>query len=227
MSALASVVALVAAGCAEESPVVEDAGASAGLAVTTTAALPPAAPPVTTTTTTTAPAGEAAQDEEMSHGDDEMAHDDETGHDPEEPAHDEEPGGDHDEGAEHDQDEPVEFDREITVVMTEFAFEPATVAVSAGETVRFELVNQGAVPHEFRLTTAHAAAEHVASGHEGHGDEGEGEGGHGHEEMLLEVAAGATDHLTVTFAEDAEWDQIACLIPGHYEAGMFGELEIS
>ncbi len=224
LAALASVVALVAAGCAEESPVVEDTGASAGLAITTTAALPSAASPVTTTTTM-APAGEAAPDEEMGHGDDQMAHDDETGHDPEEPAHDEEPGGDQGEGAEHDQDEPAEFDREITVVITEFAFEPATIAVSAGETVRFVLVNQGAVPHEFRLTTAHAAAEHVASGHEGHGDEGEG--GHGHEETLLEVAAGATDHLTVTFAEDAEWDQIACLIPGHYEAGMFGELEIS
>ncbi len=224
-AALASALALVAAGCAEESPVAEDAGSAAalGVAETTTAAppepaetttLPPAAAPETTTT--------MAHDDEMGH-DDEMADDDEMGHD-DEMAADDEMG--HDEDAEHQEDDDAAFDREIEVVMTEFAFDPATISVSAGETVRFVLVNQGAVPHEFRLTTAHAAAEHIASGHEGHDDGGE-EGGHGHDEVLLEVAAGATDHLVVTFPEDAEWDQVACLIPGHYEAGMLGDLEIS
>ncbi len=150
----------------------------------------------------------------------EMGHDDEMAHDEDGVEHGEEGSDGGEEG------EPGEFDREIEVVMSEFAFDPASISVTAGETVRFVLVNEGAVPHEFRLTTEHAAAEHIASGHEGHDEDG-GEGDHDHDEVFLEVAAGATDALTVTFAEDADWDQFACLIPGHYEAGMLGELQLS
>ncbi len=199
--ALAVLFALVlaAAACAEEAPVAEDDGGDVGLAAATETT---AAPPTTQAPPTTA-----------------SMHDDEMGHDDEAAEHSDDEMG-------HDDEAASDFDREIEVLMTEFAFEPSTISVTAGETVRFVLVNEGLVPHEFRLTTAHAAAEHVASGHEGHTDEGT-EGGHGHDEKLVEVAAGATDTLTVTFAEAAEFDQFACLIPGHYEAGMLGDLTLT
>ncbi len=223
LAALLFCLGLVAAACAEETPAAVDAGAASDLAATTTAPPTTAAAP----TTTAAPATTMAM--EMGHDEDGAGHDDGMGRDDGEKEHEE--GMGHDDGEkEHDEGmgegaDPGEFDREIEVVMTEFAFEPATLEVQAGETVRFVLVNDGAVPHEFRLTTAHAAAEHIASGHEGHDDGGDG--GHAHDEVVLEVAAGATDTLTVTFDEHMEFDLFACLIPGHYEAGMLGDLEIA
>ncbi len=213
---------LIAAACGDASTAgTVDADLLATPETTVAATLAQA--PTTVPPTTVPPTTMAMHDDEMDHEDEAGEHEEEASHD-EAAEHDE--AADHDEAAEHDEAASGDFDREIEVVMTEFAFEPAAISVTAGETVRFVLVNQGVVPHEFRLTTAHAAAEHVASGHEGHGDDG-GDAGHGHDEMLLEVAAGATDHLIVTFAEDADWDQVACLIPGHYEAGMLAELEIS
>lgn len=113
--------------------------------------------------------------------------------------------------------------RQVEVVMTEHAFDPASFAVSAGETVQFVLKNEGVEEHEFRLTTMHAAAEHIASGHEGHDDEAT-EGEHGHDELLMVVPPGQTRFFSVTFEHAGEFDVVACLIPGHYENGMFAEL---
>jgi uncharacterized cupredoxin-like copper-binding protein len=41
----------------------------------------------------------------------------------------------------------------------------------------------------------------------------------------ISVAAGQTGELVVTFAQAMRL-QIACLIPGHYEAGMRGTLQV-
>ncbi len=157
--------------------------------------------------TTTTPADEHPEDD----------HSEDTVHEEEE---------DHDEGAAHEEgdDHEVEgeVDRTVEVTMSEFAFEPAEIHVTAGETVRFLVSNVGAVEHEFRMTTEHAAEEHIAAGHEGHDDEGAEEG---HEEILLLVAVGETGTIDVTFHEAGEYDLVACLIPGHFEAGMKGVVE--
>ena len=114
-------------------------------------------------------------------------------------------------------------DREVEVVMSEFAFEPSDFTVSAGETVKFVLHNEGAVPHEFRLSNAHRIEEHLEAGHEDHGEDG----GH-HEEggdVLIEVEAGESAELVFTFPDDATlYTEVACLLPGHYEAGMSAPL---
>ncbi len=115
--------------------------------------------------------------------------------------------------------------RIVEVSMTEFAFEPERVDISAGETVRFIITNNGAIDHEFRLSNAHRIEEHLESGHDDHG-----EGGH-HEEdgdVFVELEPGATGEITVTFPKDMGiYTEIACLLPGHYEAGMLGELTYS
>lgn len=110
--------------------------------------------------------------------------------------------------------------RTVEVIMTEMAFEPAGFRVAAGETVQFVLRNQGAVEHEFRLTTMHAAEEHIASGHEGHDDEG----GHSHDEMSVVVQPGAVTVFVANFEEAGAFDIVACLLPGHFEAGMHAPL---
>lgn len=122
------------------------------------------------------------------------------------------------------QDDSADSVRTIDIVMTDFAFEPETLEVNAGETVRFVVVNEGAVDHEFRLSNSHRIEEHLASDHDDH-EEGEEEGGH-HEEdgdVFVVLEPGQTGELTVTFPDDLTvYTETACLLPGHYEAGMKG-----
>lgn len=112
-------------------------------------------------------------------------------------------------------------DRTIEVTMTEFAFDPATIEVSAGETIEFVLVNQGQIEHEFRLTDQHGVEDHLEGGHEDHGDDS----GEDDTSKVL-VPAGETRTLTVSFSEESQIDLYACLLPGHYEAGMKGDLQL-
>lgn len=111
-------------------------------------------------------------------------------------------------------------DRIIKVSMTEFSFIPNVVEIKAGETVKFIITNDGVIDHEFEVVTQHAIDEHIQGGHDGH-DGNKGEQG---DELELELAAGETGELTVTFDEAQELF-FACLIPGHYEAGMVGEFD--
>lgn len=116
--------------------------------------------------------------------------------------------------------DPAEVDREIVVIMTEFAFEPESVEVAAGETIRFVANNEGVIEHEIRFTTHHAAQEHIAAGHDDHEAEPDGH----HEEMLLTVQPGASGDLVVAFDVADEFEIMACLLPGHFEAGMVADI---
>ncbi len=130
---------------------------------------------------------------------------------------------DHEEEADQHPEEADDGTRTVQVVMNEFTFSPESVSVSAGETVRFVIINEGLIPHEFRLSNHHRIEEHLASGHADHGDDG----GHHAEEgdLFIEVAAGESGELVVTFPQDTTiFTDIACLLEGHYEAGMKGSL---
>ena len=50
--------------------------------------------------------------------------------------------------------------RTVEVVLKDIAFEPSSLQVKAGETVRFVLINQGQLPHEFNLGAKAMHAEH-------------------------------------------------------------------
>lgn len=132
--------------------------------------------------------------------------------------------------------------RTIEVLLKDIAFEPKSLKVQAGETVRFVLTNEGKLPHEFNLGDAAMHAEHqkemlgmqgqifnAAAGHEGmdHGTAGHGgQGGHGHDggnTVLLQP--GQQAELTWTFSKSAPIE-FACNVPGHYQAGMVGPLTI-
>ena len=150
-----------------------------------------------------APAAEATHDDaEAAHEEDEAAHDEEA----------------------------VDADRVIEVSMTELSFAPDALTVAAGETIQFVVTNVGQIEHEFRLSNEHRIEEHMASGHadhDGDGEESAEEGGHhGDTDIVLLLEAGETGEVTVTFPEDSTlFTEIACLIPGHYEAGMKAPLD--
>jgi len=110
--------------------------------------------------------------------------------------------------------------RTIVVRMTDtMRFEPAVVNVRRGDTVRFVARNEGRLTHELVVGTAselqaHAAVMKNRSGHS-HG------GGHG-----VSVPPGQTGDFVATFAH-AETLEMACLEPGHYEAGMRGRIDVT
>lgn len=156
--------------------------------------------------------------------------DPDSGHD-EEPAahadedHDSEEGHEESSASDHSEEEVAagEGDRVVTVVMTELAFSPASFEVTAGETITFDVRNEGSIVHEFRLSNDHRIEEHIAEGHQGHG--GDGHHGDGDGDVYIELLAGEVGTLTVTFPTDTTiYTEVACLIPGHYEAGMRGDL---
>ncbi len=137
----------------------------------------------------------------------------------------------HDEEGEagHD-DDSSDADRMVEIIMTEFSFDVNPLAVTAGETIEFVVTNAGVVEHEFRLSNAHRIEEHLASGHDDHDDsDGESDDGGHHEgdaDVVLLLDAGDTGTVVVTFPEDTTlFTEVACLLPGHYEAGMAADIE--
>lgn len=88
-------------------------------------------------------------------------------------------------------------DGAIEVVMTDFAFDLPEGELPAGE-VTFRVRNVGVAPHQFALGAVGSHGAHVA-------DSGT-------------LDAGATADVTVELAPGTY--EIACHVPGHYEAGM-------
>lgn len=99
-------------------------------------------------------------------------------------------------------------------------FEPSLIEVQPGETVRFVISNDGMIEHEFVFDTP---AEIIA-----HKDEMMMDAAHDmpHDtDNAITLHPGESGELAWTFANTGVFE-FACLIPGHYEAGMFGPLVV-
>ncbi|WP_296264012.1 cupredoxin domain-containing protein [Pseudomonas sp. UBA6562] len=134
----------------------------------------------------------------------------------------------------------AQADRTVEVLLKDIAFEPSSLQVKAGETVRFVLINQGKLPHEFNLGDKAMHVEHQkemlamqgqtfagavqqGSGHDAM-QHGHGAHAHGAGNTVL-VQPGQRAELTWTFSASAPIE-FACNVPGHYQAGMVGPLTI-
>lgn len=99
-------------------------------------------------------------------------------------------------------------------------FEPATIRVSAREVLTFVVTNAGEAVHEFTLGDETMQREHAdAIAHmppDVHHDF----------ENSVTVQPGHTERLTWRFGE-AGTLEYACHEPGHYEAGMRGQMTVS
>lgn len=114
--------------------------------------------------------------------------------------------------------------RSIDVRMDDqMRFTPSSIDVRAGETIRFVVHNTGRVEHEMVLGSEEAIRSHAQAmqAGAGHGSEHSHDGG-----AAITVAPGQKGELVVSFPEAGRW-QIACLIPGHYEAGMRGSVNVT
>lgn len=117
--------------------------------------------------------------------------------------------------------------RTVEVDMVDNAFEPETVEVARGETVRFVFTNRGEVAHDAFIGDADAQADHEAEMRAGDGDDGEHGGGHGDDEAdAVTVEPGDEAELTHTFDETGTIE-VGCHQAGHYDAGMKIIVEVS
>ena len=97
-------------------------------------------------------------------------------------------------------------------------FDPSTLTVTRGDTLKFVIKNNGATPHEFVIGTKRENEAHAALMVKFPRMEHD-------EPYMAHVAAGKTGEIIWTFNKSGEFD-FACLIAGHYQAGMVGKITV-
>ena len=139
---------------------------------------------------------------------------------------------------------PAKADRTIQIIMTDTQFSIPALTVKAGETIRFVIRNKGRFLHEFNIGTPHMHADHqkemikmfehgmmtaTSMNHQMVGMD--------HSEMEMKgmthddpnsvlVEPGKTAELTWIFRKSDRLE-FACNVPGHYQLGMVGEINVT
>jgi uncharacterized cupredoxin-like copper-binding protein len=98
-------------------------------------------------------------------------------------------------------------------------FTPAAIEVKRGETVRFVVTNAGKVMHEMVLGTMQDLKAHAELMEKHPGMEHD-------EPYMAHVAPGKKGEIVWTFNRTGEFD-FACLLPGHFDAGMKGTVRVA
>ncbi|MBI5752426.1 MAG: cupredoxin family protein [Hydrogenophilales bacterium] len=113
--------------------------------------------------------------------------------------------------------DPRRATRTMTVEMSDaMRFTPAEISVKRGETVKFIIKNQGKIMHEMVLGTMAELKEHGAAMKKFPGMEHD-------EPYMAHVAPGKSGEMGWQFTRAGEF-YYACLLPGHFEAGMVGKI---
>jgi uncharacterized cupredoxin-like copper-binding protein len=110
--------------------------------------------------------------------------------------------------------------RSIPVGMADnMRFTPDRIDVRLGETVRFVVRNSGKVMHEFVIGTRAENAKHAELMVKFPNMEHD-------EPNMAHVSPGKTGEIIWTFNRPGEFE-FACLIAGHYQAGMVGTIRVA
>ena len=132
-------------------------------------------------------------------------------------------GHGHDEGGETAIGKPgvaAKASRTITIEMSDkMRFTPSDLAVKKGETVRFIVKNKGQVKHELSLGTEKDLLEHLEAMKK-YPDMEHDEPG------KVTLAPGKQGEIVWQFTRPGVVN-FACLMPGHYEAGMKGLIKVA
>lgn len=109
--------------------------------------------------------------------------------------------------------------RTIDVAMLDsMKFDPGMLRVKQGETIRFTAKNDGQILHEFVLGTTETNDKHAEMMVKFPGMEHD-------EPYMTHVSAGEQGEIIWTFNRVGDFD-FACLINGHYQAGMKGTISV-
>ena len=113
--------------------------------------------------------------------------------------------------------EPRKAGRTMKISMRDtMRYSPATLTIRQGETVRFIVRNDGKTLHEMVLGTEDELAKHAELMRKFPDMEHD-------EPHMVHVKPGHTEYMVWTFNRPGEF-RFACLVPGHYEAGMVGKV---
>ena len=134
-------------------------------------------------------------------------------------------GGTHGGGHGHD-DEAIgkpgvaaQVTRTVTVDMKDdMRFHASDIAAKKGETIRFIVKNVGKARHEMSLGTEKELLEHLEQMKKNPGMEHD-------EPSKITLDAGKQGEIVWQFTK-AGTVNFACLMPGHYEAGMKGQVKV-
>ena len=113
--------------------------------------------------------------------------------------------------------DPKQATRTMTIAMSDkMHFLPSVLTIRKGETVRFVVRNEGILLHELVLGTAEELKKHAEQMRMFPDMEHD-------EPHMVHVKPGSSGDLVWTFNRAGEFD-FACLVGGHYEAGMKGRI---
>lgn len=115
---------------------------------------------------------------------------------------------------------PSRVARTIEIRMTDqMRFDPSVITVKQGETIRFVHRNVGQVMHEMVIGTRAELEEHAALMRKHSGMEHD-------EPYMVHVGPGKRGQIVWQFNRAGDFE-FACLIPGHFEAGMRGAIKVA
>ena len=118
--------------------------------------------------------------------------------------------------------QPSEPATELTVKMTDFAYNPSSLTIPAGQPVTLTLMNTGNIEHDFVIeeidVTTKVLQDSGSDAHHAHGEE---------KNYDLHASAGIGDTTVLEFtALRPGTYKVFCSVEGHEEAGMVGELTV-
>lgn len=115
---------------------------------------------------------------------------------------------------------PAQATRTVTLDMTDaMRFTPDTLTVKEGETVRLVVRNTGRMMHEMVIGTPDELAKHAAMMAKFPNMEHD-------EAYMAHVDPGKTGEIVWHFNRAGSFE-LACLVAGHYEAGMRGTITVT
>lgn len=118
------------------------------------------------------------------------------------------------------QGDPQKATRTIVIDMSDtMRFDPQEITVKEGETIRFVVRNKGRMMHEMVIGTRDALHEHAELMKKFPGMEHD-------EPYMSHVSPGKQQEMVWQFTKAGEF-HYACLIPGHFEAGMIGRINVT
>ena len=98
-------------------------------------------------------------------------------------------------------------------------FGPSDITVKEGETVKFVVANKGQMMHEMVIGTMDEL--------KAHGELMKKHPGMEHDEpYMAHVSPGKKEEMVWQFTKAGEF-YYACLVPGHFEAGMIGKIKVT
>ncbi|WP_370263674.1 plastocyanin/azurin family copper-binding protein [Limnobacter sp.] len=110
--------------------------------------------------------------------------------------------------------------RTVDVTMgDDMRFQPASLRVKQGETIRFRVKNTGVLLHEFVIGTPEENAKHAELMLKFPGMEHD-------EPYMAHVDPGEVGEIVWTFNREGTFE-FACLIAGHFQAGMVGNITVA